>query len=438
MNSMLNTLLAVTLAAGSAIYAADSPPPQAATPRLGTNDAPIVIDSGTNAPGSSAEAQATAPQTQSTANATPIEPGQLRMNFRGASLDQVLNYFVEAAGFTVIVKPGTSVRGRVDIWSDQPMTKEEAADRLDTVLNQNGLAAIRNGKNLTIVNKDEAKTQNIPVIQGSDPSKIPISDKVVTQIIPVRFVEVTQLLKDLQPLVSSVNSTITANEAGNAIVITDTQAVIHKVAEVVQAIDSGAEDFTDLRVFHLTNADPNDTADLLSNLFPDDTRSGNNNGGSQSAFGGFRSSYFSRRFGGFGGSSSSGSGDSGGSNSQNQRMKKRNRVIAVADQRTSSLVVSASRDLMEQIAAMIDELDNNKKGRATVKVYQFQNADPRDALPVLQDLFNKNMTQNTRNNSSANQTSPLTQRSTTQNQQNSSTSRSSSSFGSGSRGSFGQ
>ena len=110
------------------------------------------------------------------------------------------------------------------------MSKEEALNQLDTQLNQNGLAAIRNGRTLTIVNRDEAKTQNIPVLQGNDPEKIPITDKIVTQIIPVRFVEVDQLIKDLQPLVSS-QTTMTANQAGNSLVITDTQANIRKVVE---------------------------------------------------------------------------------------------------------------------------------------------------------------------------------------------------------------
>jgi len=373
-------------------------------------------------------------QTPTSKPDTFLGTNMLMLNFRGASLDQVLSYFSEAAGFVINVKPGTSVRGKVDVWSNDPITRDEAVNLLDTVLNQNNLAAIRNGRTLTIVNKDEAKTQNIPVIQGGDPATIPITDKVVTQIIPVRFVEVAQLLKDLQPLVSSVTSTMTANEAGNAIVITDTQAVIHKVAEVVKAIDAGAEDFTDLKVFKLTNADPQETADLLTSLFPDETR---NSSGSSSAFGGFRRSSFFGGFGGLGGSS--GSPSSGGSSgNQNQRIKKRNRVIAVPDQRTASVVVSAGRDLMDQIAEMIQELDTNPKGRTTVKVYQFQNADPREALPVLQDMFNKNTTQNSRNNSSSTQNSPLQSRGSSQNGQYNSSGSSSRNGGSsltpGSRG----
>src|SRR5258708_875920 len=136
----------------------------------------------------------------------------------------------EAAGFIINVKPGTSVRGKVELWSSKPLTRDEALNALDTVLNQNGLAAIRNGRTLSIVNEDEAKIQAIPVISESDPNKIPMTDQIVTQIIPVRFVEVAQLVKDLQPLVS-LKTTITANDSGNAVVITDTRANIHRVAD---------------------------------------------------------------------------------------------------------------------------------------------------------------------------------------------------------------
>jgi len=179
-------ILLASLSATAVIVAAERPanspaPADAATPEA------LTAGQAADSAGSAAKPPAA------------IENGtdSLRLNFRGASLDQVLNYFSEAAGFVINVKPGTSVRGKVDVWSGQPVTREEALNLLFTVLNQNNLAAIRTGRTLTIVNKDEAKTQNIPVISESDPAKIPQTDQMVTQIIPVRFVEVAQLIKDL-------------------------------------------------------------------------------------------------------------------------------------------------------------------------------------------------------------------------------------------------
>lgn len=447
---IFQTIILVTaLCAANRLAAAESQAAPAAGPEAGTNNpaggTPQAAPA-QGAPETNAAAAATAPatnqpvaQVETAGSTNALENGMLRMNFRGASLDLVLNYMSEAAGFIINIKPGTSVRGKVDVWSNDPLTKEEALDLLDTVLNQNNLAAIRNGRTLTIVNRDEAKTQMVPVVQGSDPERIPVSDKIVTQIIPVHFVEVGQLIKDLQPLVS-LQTSMTANEAGNAIVMTDTQANIKKVAEVIKAIDMGAEDVTVVKVFHLQHADPSETADLLTNLFPDDSRSGGNQTPMQfGGFGGLRRFFGGGGGGGFG--PGSGGGNTGGSNSQTQRIRKRNRVVAVADQRTSSVVVTASKDLMDQIQGVIAELDPDDANTRSVAVYRLENAEPQEAMQVLQDMFNKTGQQNSRNNT-ANQTSALQSRSTTQTQQNNNSSRSTSmtpnSRGGGGLGSFGQ
>jgi general secretion pathway protein D len=382
----------------------------------------LILMAGLIAPLSVRAAQSGADTGQQTPAADQAEPARnqnedakfLRMNFREASLDQVLSYLSEAAGFIINVKPGTSVRGKVTVMSNEPLTKDEAVNLLNTVLNENNLAAVENGRTLTVMPRDEAKIAGIPVISGAEPDKIPITDKIVTQIMPVRFVEAAQLIKDLQPLVS-IQTTMTANEAGNAIVMTDTQANIHKVAQIIHDIDMGAEEFTELRVFPLKNADPTTTADLLTQLFADDaSRQGNQSGFSNPFIGG-------GRFGRFAALAGQNRGNQGSSNGpQNQRIKKRNRVVAVADERTASVVVSATRDLMEQIEDVIDRLDGNSKGRKSVHVYRLEHTDPAEALPVFTEIFGKNTTQNSRN--TAAQTSPLLSRSSSQsNPQTSST-----------------
>jgi general secretion pathway protein D len=313
------------------------------------------------------------------------EPG-LRMNFRGVPLELVLNYLSEAAGFIIILD--TKITGKFDAWSNQPLSKEEAVDLLNTVLNKNGYAAIRRDRTLTIVNRDEVKTRDIPVILESDPNKIPKTDEIVTQIIPVRFVEVAQLLKDLQPLVS-LSTTMTANEAGNSIIITDTRANINRVAQIIKAIDMGAENVTEVRVFPLEFADPTEMAALLTSLYADDGQtSGQNQGrGGQRGGGGFRE--FFRAAGG---------GDAGG---QNQRIKSRTKVTAVADPRTSSVIVTAAVEMMGPIEEMVKRLDANPAKKQSVYVYQVDPGDVTQVQSVLKEMFETTSNnRNTRNNNS--------------------------------------
>jgi general secretion pathway protein D len=365
----------------------------------------------TNAPAAAPEnAQIPSPTTPAEPNGT----NGLRLNFRGASLDAVLNYLSEAAGFIIVLE--AQPKGKVDVWSSQPLSRDEAVDLLNSVLNRNGYAAIRRGRTLTIINKDEAKTKAIPVHSGSDPESIPDTDEIVTQIIPVRFVEAAQLLKDLQPLVST-STAMTANESGNSIVITDTQANIRRVAEVIKYIDSGAEDVTVVRVFKLKNSNASEMADLLTSLFPDDSRSGSQSPMRFGGPGGRFARFFQR--GGFGGG---GNQAGGGGEAQSDRIKKRNRVVAVADQRTSSVVVTATQDLMAQIEEVVHELDQSDLNVKKVAVIPLEHAEPEDAMQVLQDIFQKSGVQSSRNQQ--NQNTALRTRSNQQNQQYNNTTRS--------------
>jgi len=85
---------------------------------------------------------------------------------------------------------------------------------------------------------------------GADPDKIPITDRIVTQIMPLRFVEVAQLVKDIQPLVSMANDD--DRERSGQLSRHYRYASEHPSNRgVVHAIDLGAEDFTEVRVFPL-------------------------------------------------------------------------------------------------------------------------------------------------------------------------------------------
>src|SRR5262249_18728689 len=122
--------LLTTLGLAAAAMAAEPP----------TNSAPAEADRASNQPAAVAPANGTNAPAETVATGTNSNGSQLlRMNFRGASLEQVLNYLSEAAGFIINVKPGTSIRGKVDVWSNDPLTREEALNLVDSVLNQNGL-----------------------------------------------------------------------------------------------------------------------------------------------------------------------------------------------------------------------------------------------------------------------------------------------------------
>jgi len=366
-------------------------PPDLGEAMAGTNGQPELdeepmTEANTNAPNVTIEAATVkeAPPAEAKAPFTPPaqpvgtnNPNGIVMNFKNAPLEMVLNYLSDAAGFIIVLD--TRVNGNVNIISSHPMTRDEAVDLLNSVLNKNGYAVIRNGRTLTIVDKNDAKSRSIPVKSGNRPEEIPNNAEIVTQIIPIRFVEARQLVSDLTSFVSP-QATVVANEAGNAIVITDTQSNIRHLAEIIRAIDNSAEAETEIRVFRLKHASPADVATTLASVFPSSSAGGSTQspvrfGGGGGGPGGF----FQRMMGGGGGGSST--------SSSADRVKKATSVTAVADSRIQAVIVTAPKDLMEQIAVMMASLDVPSTRDQKVYVFKMNNGDPQQAVQVLQNMF---------------------------------------------------
>ncbi len=314
----------------------------------------------------------------------------IRLNFRGVPLDTVLDYLSRSAGF-VIVREAV-IEGTVDVWSHQPLTKDEAVDLLNTILNQKGYAAIRNDRTLIIVTLEEARERDLPVVAGSDSTQIPKTDEMVTQIIPVRYANVTQLIEAMEPLLPSY-AIATANEGSNAIILTDTRKSIHRMVEIVEALDTPVSSVAALRVFPLENSESAETAKLINDLFAAPGSSSGSNSRDQQ-----RQAFFQRFMqrgggGGRGGSPWGGGSDGGrGGNRENAaagsaERQAMSRVLAVADERTNAVVVSAPEDVMPTIEQMIMELDSDRGAVPEVKVFGLKFALAEDMVDVVLEAF---------------------------------------------------
>lgn len=300
----------------------------------------------------------------------------LRLNFRNAPLEMVLNYLSEAAGFIIDLQ--TEVKGKVDVWSNQPLTKEEAVDVLNSVLKRNGYAAVRNGRTLTIVSREEARKYDLPVKSGSDPDKIPKNDEIVTQIIPVRYINAVQLIQNLQPLLPS-EASMTANDSGNALILTDTQTNIRRISEIVRALDTAISSASIVEVFTLTYADAKSLATVIKELFQSQEtgRSTSNQG----PMGGRFQNFF--RGGGPGGAPGAPSTTSSSSGGRAPTP----RVTAVADERSNSLVVSAPEEQMPIIRDLVRQVDTSVENITELRLFKLKFADPQETADLLTSLF---------------------------------------------------
>ncbi len=101
---------------------------------------------------------------------------------------------------------------------------------MNSVFYKDGSAVNQTGKTLTVVARDVAKKRDIPIRIGSAHEEIPRNDQMVTQVIPVRNINVTQLARDLAPLIANSDSVV-ANEGANTLLVTDAQSAEQRLEQ---------------------------------------------------------------------------------------------------------------------------------------------------------------------------------------------------------------
>ncbi len=314
------------------------------------------------------EAPTTQPGPTTLPTSLPAGEGLL-MNFQNASLQAVLEYLSETAGLVIL--NGAEAEGRITIMSRKRVDTNEAIALLDTILKEKGYTAIRTGRLLKIVTLAQAAKENLPVHSGSDPSEVPISDKLVTQIIPIRYADATRLRTDLTPLLS-VTASLTANQASNSLILIDTQTNIRRIMQVIRALDGYMAGEGEVKIYQLKYADAANTSRLITELFKQDQDQAQGR----------------RVFMPFGRFTRGGRGEQ----QQDQTGGRQQKVVAAADERTNTLVVSAPPDLLKVIDALVKELDSDPTEEQSVFIYPLKNAQAKNLETVLNQIFSETTT----------------------------------------------
>jgi general secretion pathway protein D len=301
------------------------------------------------------------------------ESNGILLNFQDAPLKSVLEYLSEAGGFVIIEE--AAVQGRVTVMSRQPVNADEAVALLNTVLTEQGFAAVRNDRVLRIVALGDAKKMNVPVHYGSDPAQIAATDEVITQVIPLRYADAKQVRDDLASLIPS-HADFSSNESSNALILTDTSANVRRVVEIVRALDTHMATVAEVRVFQLAYANAADAAKLIGDVFKEDSAASSQNQGRAPQF--FR----------------------GRGQQQNQQPEETTsrapKVIASADARTNTVVVSGPSDALAVVADVIKQLDSNPVEEESVLVYSLKNAKADNLSELLNTLFGQSSNTATR------------------------------------------
>lgn len=153
------------------------------------------------------------------------------LNFTNADIDAVVKAVAEITGKSFIVDP--RVKGTVTIVSARPIPRTLVYPTLLSALRMQGITAIEGDSVVRIVPEADAKLQGGPVGSGAVTAG---GDRLVTQVITLRYESAAQLVNVLRPLITPAN-TIAAFPSANALVITDYADNLRRLEKVIASLD---------------------------------------------------------------------------------------------------------------------------------------------------------------------------------------------------------
>jgi general secretion pathway protein D len=262
------------------------------------------------------------------------------IDFNNVDINLFIKFMSELTGTNFVVDP--NVKGKVTIISPARISLDEAYRVFESVLEVNGYTTVTAGEIVKILPAPEARTRNIQTLLEQE--KAGPEDKVVTQLIPLKYADPEEIKRLFTPLVSK-NSVILGYAPANTVIITDVQSNIQRLLKILKQIDQpGAGQ--QITVIPLQYADAPKLVTLLTNLFKTTTPRPQQPGGTIDK-----------------------------------------QPVIVADERTSTVIMLASEVdtlRLKQLIALIDR--ETPRGKGKIHVYYCEHANAEDLAKVLSDI----------------------------------------------------
>lgn len=239
------------------------------------------------------------------------------------------------------------VKGKVTIISPSKISVKEAYKVFESVLEVHGYTTVKSGEVTKIIPSPDARTRDIETL-FRDEIRSP-EDRVVTQLIPLRYADPDDIKRLFAPLISK-SSVILAYQPTNTLIITDVYSNVLRLMNILKTIDvTGVGQ--EISVLPLENADATKMVRTLSTVFQAQKT----------------------------GKTPSSPADS---------------AKFVADERTNSVIILASEDETSKIKRLISRLDKElPRGSEGIHVYYLEHATAEDLAKTLQSLSGKGGTQ---------------------------------------------
>jgi type II secretory pathway component GspD/PulD (secretin) len=193
--------------------------------------------------------------------------GQVSLNFDDADVYSVIQtVFANILRSNYIIDP--RVKGRVTFRSTAPVAEEDVLPLLEVILRLNGVAIVEDGNLFRIVPMGDASREPAPISYGRDPQNIQLSGRSILQVVPIRYLQSTEMVKLITPFLS-VNAIVVDVPKSNYVIIVDTDNNVKRLLKLVNLFDNEQqkEKRPQVFVYNVQNGKSKDMAALLNQIF---------------------------------------------------------------------------------------------------------------------------------------------------------------------------
>jgi general secretion pathway protein D len=292
--------------------------------------------------------------------------GLVNLDFEDVELAVVIDTIAKLTGKNFVYDD--RVRGRVTIISPSPIPVEQAFTVFESVLQVKGFTTVEApGGVLKVIPIRDAKETSISTERSG--FKTLDSDRFVTRLIPLSYVDAEQISNTLKPLVSK-EAALVSYAGTNTIILTDSASNITRILSIIEAID--VETFKEeLALIRLQFADATVVADQLSQLFGAEVVSGARAQGGNARV-------RARPQPVVPGQPQLG---------QTPEATRRGQLKIITDERTNSLVALAARSTLEDVRDFVRKIDVPVEGGGRIQVYYLKHADAEELADTLNSLL---------------------------------------------------
>jgi general secretion pathway protein D len=187
------------------------------------------------------------------------------IDWRGLPLDQVLLVYADLVNKTVL-RAATIPEVKITLTTKTALTKAEARQAIDVSLGMNGIGIIPFGeKFVKAVPLDKSGAFGGEFNKGSY-TNLPFMGQYITHVIQLKYVKPSELVQVLQPYGSGVANNILPIDPSQILVLRDLTENVKRMLELIAAVDVSVESEFEQAVIPIKYAKATEIANALNSL----------------------------------------------------------------------------------------------------------------------------------------------------------------------------